>query len=75
MVRLATEAHEHDGIEGPVRLCLGCLEEWPDDDEFYRSPRDRLCIACRSERRARYRREAMREASRRYRARRRAVAS
>lgn len=62
-----------DEIEGPLRLCLGCLEEWPDDDEFYRSPRDRICLACRAERRSRYR-ESMRLASRRYRQR-RAVAT
>lgn len=66
MISTEPHVHEHDDL-GPVRLCLGCLEEWPDDEEFYRSDDDRICIACHSERRAR-RRAQMREASRRWRA-------
>ena len=59
---------------GPVRRCPRCAEDWPDDDEFFR-PGSRYCHACRSERRIESmtddRREMYRQASRRYRARRR----
>ena len=33
----------------PDRVCKRCLEEWPDDAEFYRVPTTPWCIACERE--------------------------
>jgi len=61
-----------DPVLGVVRLGARCGEWWPDDEEFYRSRRAVICRACHAD--ARYtpeRRASVREAARRYRARRR----
>jgi len=51
---------------GLVRLCKGCLEEWPFDDEFFHMKDDdlspawpRRCRACCLEMRAGWRRSRM----------------
>jgi len=31
------------------RVCKRCLEDWPDDAEFYRVPTTPWCIACERE--------------------------
>ena len=31
------------------RICKRCLEDWPDDAEFYRVPTTPWCIACERE--------------------------
>jgi hypothetical protein len=54
------------------RRCPGCDDDWPDDEEFY-APGSDLCRACVWERRERLRGQ-VREAARRYRARRSAAA-
>lgn len=38
-------------VEDVYRLCTGCNEEWPDDEEFYH-PGHKRCIACEYEARA-----------------------
>jgi hypothetical protein len=44
---LTSKFERRDPILGIVRLCSGCEEEWPVDDEFYRPLDDTLCRACR----------------------------
>ena len=48
-----TKLERVDPILGLVRLCRGCGEEWPVDDEFFFFQRGRVmgrCKACWSER-------------------------
>lgn len=48
---------------GPVRTCLLCREEWPDDDEFYRDEYY-LCRACEWELGERVREQTRRRVAR-----------
>lgn len=38
------------------KICIGCKESWPTDVEFYKTPTDTTCIACRFERTKRHKR-------------------
>lgn len=42
------------------KVCRVCLESWPDDAEFYKTPKETMCIACQFERNQRYKRNRTR---------------
>ena len=38
------------------KVCRKCQESWPDDNEFYKTEKDTMCIACQYERDKHYKR-------------------
>jgi hypothetical protein len=46
---IATQTERSPVKQVPDRVCKRCLEEWPDDAEFYRVPTTPWCIACERE--------------------------
>jgi hypothetical protein len=38
------------------KVCRKCQESWPDDNEFYKTEKDTMCIACQYERDRGYKR-------------------